>query len=73
MTQNRGSSFLVLKVTCKVCREKAAVKGIATGFNRQSKLPSCSDVVISYWNGRNLSEQVPFDCSIVCAVYIQHL
>ena len=42
-----------------------AVKEIATGFNRLSKLPGCSDV-ISSWNGRNLSEQVTFDCSVVC-------
>jgi hypothetical protein len=49
------------------------LKEIATGINRFSKLPGCSDVVSSVWNGHNISEQVTFDCSIVCAVYIQHL
>ena len=36
-------------------------------------IPGCSDVVISSWNGHNLSEHLTFDCSVVCAVYIQHL
>ena len=55
-------------------QRRAVAKGIVTGFNRLSKLPNCSDVVISFWIGRNLSEQATFDCSIVCAaVYIQHL
>jgi hypothetical protein len=32
-------------------KRRTAVKEIATGFNRLSKLPVCSDVVISAWNG----------------------
>ena len=54
-------------------QRRAAVKVIATGTNRLSKLPGCSNVVISAWNGHNISEQVTFDCSIVCVVYTQHL
>jgi hypothetical protein len=41
---------------------------MATWFNRLSKLPGCSDVVIFAWNGHNISEQVTLDCSIDCAV-----
>jgi hypothetical protein len=57
----------------KATAKFAAVKEKATGINRLSKLPGCSDVVISVWNGHKISEQVTFDCSKVCAVYIQHL
>ena len=50
-------------------QRRAAVKGIATGFNRLSKLPECSDVVISLWNGRNLSEQVIWLFYCLCCLY----
>jgi len=50
-------------------QRRAAVKEIATGFYRQSKLPGSSDV-ISSWYGRNLSEQVTFDCFMaLCCLY----
>ena len=53
-------------------QRRAVIKEIATGINRLSKLPGCSDVVITTWNGHNISEQVILYCSIVCAVYTQH-
>ena len=41
------SSFLIVKATCKGLQRRAAVKGIATGFNRQSKLQGCSEVYMN--------------------------
>jgi hypothetical protein len=37
-------------------QRRIAVKEIATGFNRLSKLPGCSDIVISAWNYHKISE-----------------
>jgi hypothetical protein len=53
-------------------QRKAAVKGIATGFNRLSKLPECSDVVISSWNGRNLAEQVTWLFYSLYSAFVNH-
>ena len=50
-------------------QRRATVKGIATGFNRQSKLQGCSEVVISKRNGRNLSEQVTWLFYSLCCLY----